>query len=879
MVKTQQEVYAEKYRAGTLTGAERSTLLNAWKTLWIEETQKRLQTPQAETPVMQHPQPQVGASPVPKVYQENTVFANDQKAQPTIQPAQPTTQQPTQPIKTDTPQDITYSEDAVPFSMDKVIGRAEKFQWADKKMYQTVRNADNTLTTIDTQTGQAVTGKYTDDKRDQIKQSFLQQNEQQVPDVDTMFQSIRAGQNVPTSMQNTVQYQRASQRLANVSQYENLSANDVAYSMQQGKILPWSQTYMDLKAINPQLVAQAEQLNSINSAFSKDKKTNEDYLTTITEKILASYTGDVQSLQSILSENPQVVKLNEDMQLKALEVAEMKDAIEYNLDDIEDRLSGTGATRAEALALNSMQMKELTRAYNLKLNEYNTLAGTLERITENIKYEQEEKQQNEAKQLEALEFAYGIQTREQDYQRGLDAEKRAEESQTRQLEQNYAYQYGDLNSENPTLQNIAIERAVAGMYENYPIPWMESQATKVQKVKNLMAQGMTGTEAIAQVESEIRNSQRYKDYIASEQAKTKDIWFTSFDNNLYKTDSQGNISLAVKGKEDVKEWKKLDDGTYVDPNGDIRTKQELDQEKLLSNKFLTMQAGENAGVECWVFASRGTGMTSTPGGNSLTDRITAFKDQEPVVWGMVLFSGGNYDPKYGNISIVTGVSADGNSITIKESNLKNDKSVTERTIPITEATGFYNDTPLAGGWQETGITDKQYTQYNQAYTAFRWNPLVKNFEEALSSGGDLISSLKSENWPWDVGAIFQFMKTLDPASVVRETEFAIAQNTSGLSGKFSNLYEKVINWDRLSDEQRKAFWKIAFEYIKNKGKSYDIKYDDFTKVLKNQWIPDSYYPTRMSDYITQFENPEATQTTTPATVNYGGKTYNFKPKQ
>lgn len=32
-----------------------------------------------------------------------------------------------------------------------------------------------------------------------------------------------------------------------------------------------------------------------------------------------------------------------------------------------------------------------------------------------------------------------------------------------------------------------------------------------------MAQGMTGTEAIAQVESEIRNSQRYKDYIASEQ--------------------------------------------------------------------------------------------------------------------------------------------------------------------------------------------------------------------------------------------------------------------------------------------------------------------------------------------------------------------------
>jgi len=163
--------------------------------------------------------------------------------QPVQQPQQkaPIVEQPkieAPKVQTNTPQDITYSEDAVPFSMDKVIGKAEQFKGTDGNTYQTVRNVDNTLTTIDTQTGQAVTGKYTDDKRDAIKQSFLQQNEAQVPDVDTMFQSMRVGQNIPTSMQNTVQYQRASQRLANVSQYENLSANDVAYSMQQGKILP-----------------------------------------------------------------------------------------------------------------------------------------------------------------------------------------------------------------------------------------------------------------------------------------------------------------------------------------------------------------------------------------------------------------------------------------------------------------------------------------------------------------------------------------------------------------------------------------------------------------------------------------------------------------
>jgi uncharacterized protein YoaH (UPF0181 family) len=42
---------------------------------------------------------------------------------------------------------------------------------------------------------------------------------------------------------------------------------------------------------------------------------------------------------------------------------------------------------------------------------------------------------------------------------------------------------------------------------------MESQALKVQKVKDRMAQGMTGSEAIASLESEIRNTDRYKNYI------------------------------------------------------------------------------------------------------------------------------------------------------------------------------------------------------------------------------------------------------------------------------------------------------------------------------------------------------------------------------
>jgi len=52
------------------------------------------------------------------------------------------------------------------------------------------------------------------------------------------------------------------------------------------------------------------------------------------------------------------------------------------------------------------------------------------------------------------------------------ADERAynESQTTKQLEQQYKYTYGDIDSTNPTLQNIAIQNAVAGMYQNYPLP-------------------------------------------------------------------------------------------------------------------------------------------------------------------------------------------------------------------------------------------------------------------------------------------------------------------------------------------------------------------------------------------------------------------------
>lgn len=41
---------------------------------------------------------------------------------------------------------------------------------------------------------------------------------------------------------------------------------------------------------------------------------------------------------------------------------------------------------------------------------------------------------------------------------------------------------------------------------------------------------------------------------------------------------------------------------------------------------------------------------------------------------------------------------------------------------------------------------------------------------------------------------------------------------------------------------------------------YDVKYNDLTRILGNQKIPESYYPTKMSDFVNEFTGEDEKQT-------------------
>lgn len=86
---------------------------------------------------------------------------------------------------------------------------------------------------------------------------------------------------------------------------------------------------------------------------------------------------------------------------------------------------------------------------------------------------------------------------------------------------------------------------------------------------------------------------------------------------------------------------------------------------------------------------------------------------------------------------------------------------------------------------------------------------VKTYQVVKSGYERVRQSANADTGAGDVGLIYGFMKMLDPGSVVREGEFAVAESTTGVPQQILSLYNKAIEGTRLSPEQRQQFVALA----------------------------------------------------------------------
>jgi hypothetical protein len=179
----------------------------------------------------------------------------------------------------------------------------------------------------------------------------------------------------------------------------------------------------------------------------------------------------------------------------------------------------------------------------------------------------------------------------------------------------------------------------------------------------------------------------------------------------------------------------------------------------------------------------------------------------------------------------------------------------EAQSPDIRAVEYISGTPLAGtgtaGISQVGEYRKQiapttkvtvpvdmtggqkgFENEMKLASAFKQEPIYKDFSDMKSSFGQVVSSLSQGTPIGDVAGATKIMKLLDPGSVVRETELGIAMAAAGRMDRLQNYFSNMMSGQKLTPTQRDDFKALANELYAAAGQAYNSKrgeYEGFGK--------------------------------------------------
>ncbi len=90
---------------------------------------------------------------------------------------------------------------------------------------------------------------------------------------------------------------------------------------------------------------------------------------------------------------------------------------------------------------------------------------------------------------------------------------------------------------------------------------------------------------------------------------------------------------------------------------------------------------------------------------------------------------------------------------------------------------------------------------------------TKDYTGIAQAYSKVEAAAKDPSAAGDLSLIFGYMKILDPASVVRETEFANAQNAAGVPDQIRNMWNRALRGERLNENQRTDFVESAKKLV------------------------------------------------------------------
>jgi hypothetical protein len=115
---------------------------------------------------------------------------------------------------------------------------------------------------------------------------------------------------------------------------------------------------------------------------------------------------------------------------------------------------------------------------------------------------------------------------------------------------------------------------------------------------------------------------------------------------------------------------------------------------------------------------------------------------------------------------------------------------------------------------------------------FRSEPVYKGFQEIESAYGQINKGLDAKSPAGDLAAATKFMKLLDPTSVVRESELAMAMAATGALDRLYNYAKMLTTGEKLTPNQRDDFRTLANEFYSTSYNQYNTKRDEYVGIAE-----------------------------------------------
>lgn len=115
---------------------------------------------------------------------------------------------------------------------------------------------------------------------------------------------------------------------------------------------------------------------------------------------------------------------------------------------------------------------------------------------------------------------------------------------------------------------------------------------------------------------------------------------------------------------------------------------------------------------------------------------------------------------------------------------------------------------------------------------FRSEPVYKGFQEIESAYGQINKGLDAKSPAGDLAAATKFMKLLDPTSVVRESELAMAMSATGALDKLYNYAKMLTTGEKLTPTQRDDFRRLSNEFYSTAYNQYNTKRSEYVGIAE-----------------------------------------------